>query len=181
MSEKKEDKEKKEKKKKLDPVKFDEYKTFVGDTARFTDRRQNISNLYVSVNSLLLTAIAFIVKDAKLEQIWALFFTIPLAISGIYISLWWKQLLHKYKLLVRLRFRVLREMEEQEGLQGMEGMYHREDELYPRDKDGTVIDGKGLNISDLETKLPQIFIILYSCALAGIVIALSIYLTQQFI
>ena len=33
--------------------KFEEYKLFVDDTARFTERRQTVSNIYVGVNSLL--------------------------------------------------------------------------------------------------------------------------------
>ena len=174
MSEKKERKEKKEKKKKIDPVKFDEYKTFVSDTARFTDRRQNTSNLYITVNSLLLTAIAFIVKDANLKDFWVLFFLIPLLIAGISVSLWWKQLLNKYKLLTRLRFRILREMEEQDGLEGIEGMYHREDILYPRHEDGSVKQGEGLNFSDLENRLPTLFIVLYIIAFIGVILALVI-------
>ena len=37
--------------------KFEEYKLFVEDTARFTDRRQTVSNIYVAVNSIILSAI----------------------------------------------------------------------------------------------------------------------------
>ena len=33
--------------------KFEEYKLFVEDTARLSDRRQTISNIYVTVNSIL--------------------------------------------------------------------------------------------------------------------------------
>jgi hypothetical protein len=40
-------------------------------------------------------------------------------------------------------------------------MYHVEDELYPRDKNGNMIRGKGLNFSDHEAKLPVVFVVLY--------------------
>ncbi len=159
----------------VDQQKFDEYKTFIDDTARFTDRRQNASNLYVTVNSLLLTAIAFIVKDAIFEEAWTFLLTIPIVVAGIFVSFWWKQLLHRYRLLGRLRFRVLREMENSPDLAGIEKMYHREDELYPRNPDGTVMQGEGLNFSDLESKLPVMFITLYSIALIGVLLALIIY------
>jgi len=36
--------------------KFEEYKLFVEDTARFTDRRQTVNNIYVAVNSIILGA-----------------------------------------------------------------------------------------------------------------------------
>ena len=163
---------------KIDKIKFDEYKLFIDDTARFTDRRQNTSNLYVTVNSLLLTAIAFIVKDAMFKETWTFLLTIPIIVAGIFVSLWWKQLLKKYKLLVRLRFKALREMEEKKELEGIEGMYHKEDDLYPRHKDGRVKQGEGLNFSDMESKLPIMFITLYSIALAGILIILIINLCK---
>ena len=63
-------------------------------------------------------------------------------------------------------------MEEQEGLKSIEGMYHREDELYPRNEDGSVKQGEGLNFSDLEGNLPKLFIILYYIALLGVGLAL---------
>ena len=159
---------------KFNKHKFDEYKFFIEDTARFTDRRQNTSNLYITVNSLLLTAMIFIVADTKFDDIWILLFNIPIAVAGIYVSLWWHQLLKKYQKLVRLRFKVLREMEEKQALEGIEMMYHREDILYPRNEDGTVIQGKGLNFSDLESKLPKLFIVLYAITILGILIELVI-------
>jgi hypothetical protein len=40
-------------------------------------------------------------------------------------------------------------------------MYHLEDELYPVDANGNPIPGKGLNLSDIESKIPKLFIALY--------------------
>lgn len=154
--------------------KFDEYKLFIEDTAKFTERRQNISNLYVTVHSLLLAAIVFAVKDSQADQIWMLILPMPIVIAGIYVSRWWGQLILKYKLLVGLRITMLREMEEATELAGLKNMYHAEDELYPRNPDGTMVEGEGLNFSDLEAKLPKIFIALYS-ALGGLLIVTLIY------
>jgi len=162
-------------KEKIDSVKFDEYKMFINDTARFTDRRQNASNLYITVNSLLLTVIIFIAKDANFMQFWSFIFTVPIIVAGIFVSVWWYQLLRKYRLLIRLRFQAIWEMEEKPDLDGIEKMYHREDELYPRDADGNIVQGKGLNFSDLENKLPVMFIVLYSIALLGVLVAVVIY------
>ena len=43
---------------------FEEYKLFVDDTARLSDRRQTVTNTYIAVNSLLLGAISFLIRDA---------------------------------------------------------------------------------------------------------------------
>ena len=60
-------------------------------------------------------------------------------------------------------------MEESPELDGCHQMYHVEDELYPRDERGEMIKGRGLNISDLERRLPWVFIVLYVVFGAGIV------------
>jgi hypothetical protein len=144
-----------------DPTKFDEYKMFIEDTARFTERRQNTSNLYVTINSLILTAIVFVVKDLGADPISRLLLLFPVITAGIIVSLWWRQLIKKYKELVGLRINMLRKMEESEGLAGTEQMYHAEDELYPRDANGNMIEGVKLNFSDLEARLPILFVALY--------------------
>ena len=177
MSEKKERKEKKEKKKKLNPAKFEEYKIFIDDTARFTERRQNVSNLYVTVNSLLLTALMFAVKDLGTNEAWKLSFPALIVISGGFVSYVWHQLIKKYKALVGFRINKLREIELSEELSWTEKMYHAEDDLYPRDADGNMLKGEGLNFSDWEARLPFVFIALYF--LAGIfIIATAFILTK---
>lgn len=50
--------------------KFEEYKLFVEDTAKFSERRQTVNNTYVAVNSILLSAVSFLVKDAGFEGPW---------------------------------------------------------------------------------------------------------------
>ena len=152
-----------------DVNKFEEYKLFVEDTARFTDRRQMVTNIYVAVNTILLSAVALLVKDAGLEN-WAVALAvIAILIGGTAVCLFWRQLIHKYKALVGLRIRELRRMEESPELDGCHQMYHVEDELYPRDERGEMIKGRGLNISDLERRLPWVFIVLYVVFGAGIV------------
>lgn len=71
----------------IDANKLEEYKILIEDTARFSERRQRISNTYVSVNSLLLATIAFLLKDINIQDFWILFLPLPLIISGILISI----------------------------------------------------------------------------------------------
>ena len=151
-----------------DVDKFEEYKLFVDDAARFTDRRQTVANIFITVNSILLVAIGLIIKDLGVRGAWILLMTVPLVIAGIFVSLWWRQIIRKYKDLVGLRINTLREMEELPEMAGSVKMYHREDTLYPRDEEGNMIPGEGLNFSDREAMLPNLFIALY--ALYGFVL-----------
>ena len=54
---------------------------------------------------------------------------------------------------------------------GCHQMYHAEDALYPRDEQGEMLKGEGLNLSDLERRLPWVFIVLYGMLGVGIAIA----------
>src|SRR5215211_8135747 len=91
--------------------KLQEYKLFVEDTARFSERRQKVGSTYVAVNSIILSAVAFLVKDTGLTGRWQLSVVIPLLAAGIAICLSWRQLILNYKKLVNLRIDRLREME----------------------------------------------------------------------
>jgi len=141
--------------------KFEEYKLFVEDTARFTDRRQTVNNIYVAVNSILLGASGLLLGQFFSENNWQGLLAVLIAFAGIVICLQWIQLIGKYKTLVAFRIRHLRKMEEHDGMKDSHKMYHQEDELYPCDEDGNIIKGKGLNISDREKWLPRSFAIIY--------------------
>lgn len=145
---------------------FDEYRLFIEDTAQFSERRQKISNTYIAVNSLLLTAIGLLIKDSIAQSSLKFLLPLPLVVAGIGVCLWWRQLIRKYKELVGLRMEVLREMEQM--MRGSVRMYHLEDALYPRDEKGKPIPDEGLNFSDIEAKLPILFIVLY--ALFGLLV-----------
>lgn len=144
--------------------KFEEYKLFIEDTARFSERRQTISNTFVAVNALLLTAISFLVKDSGAQHYGALVIAlpIPLVIAGILGCIWWRQLIYKYKELVRFRMKQLWEMEALPEMAGCHQMYLKErEELYKRDEQGRKVPAGRLNFSELEGRLPALFIALY--------------------
>jgi hypothetical protein len=157
--------------------KFEEYKLFIEDTARFSERRQRVGSTYVAVNSIILSAIAFLVKDSGLTGRWQLLVVIPLLVAGITICLSWRQLILNYKRLVNLRIDRLRAMEDLPEMEGGSKMYHAEDELYPRDEqekpepgEGLNLSDKGLNFSDLELQLPWVFLALYGIFFLGVVV-----------
>ena len=147
---------------------FEEYKLFVEDTARFSERRQTITNTYITVNGAIAGLITFLVRDSGFVNWWLVVTILPLLVFGILICRYWKQLITQYKSLVGLRLNVLREMEMK--LPGSVKMYHREDELYPRDSQNMPIPGRGLNFSDLEKRLPLLFIVLYVILGLGLVV-----------
>jgi hypothetical protein len=152
--------------------KFDEYKFFVEDTARLTERRQTVTNTYVAVNTILLSAVGLLVKDVGLQRWVIAMATIMILVARIAICLFWRQLINRYKKLVGLRLDELRRMEDLPEMAGCQRMYHVEDRLYPRDAQGNMLKVKGrMDFSDLERQLPNVFIMLYLLSLAGIVIA----------
>lgn len=155
--------------------KFEEYKLFIEDTARFSERRQTISSTFVAVNTLLLTAIAFLVKDSGAQYYGALVtaLPIPLVIAGILVCIWWRQLIFKYKTLVGFRMKQLMAMENLSDMQGCHRMYILEgEELYKRDAQGRKVPSGRLNFSELESRLPALFITLY--VLFGLLLVLAL-------
>lgn len=153
---------------------FDEYKLFVEDTARLSDRRQTVTNTYIAVNSLLLGAVSFLIRDAAGGKWWGLLLALPLLAGGIIVCFFWRQFLIKYKTLIGLRIDTLREMEDRPGMEGSVRMYHVEDKIYPRDEQGKMIPGKGLNFSDLEKRLPMLFLALYVIYTLADLVALGV-------
>ncbi len=152
--------------------KFEEYKLFIEDTARFSDRRQTVNNIYVAVNSIILSAMAFLIKDAGLDHLWRTIVIISVMIAGIVICLQWDRLILRYKRLIGFRFNELRNMEDSPGMVDSHKMYHHEDKLYPRDSHENIIPGEGLNISDRERWLPRIFICVYTIFIISCIILL---------
>jgi hypothetical protein len=148
--------------------KFDEYKLFVEDTARFTSNRQTANNMYVAVNSIVLSASAFIIKDAGFLDSWKPFVVLPVLTAGVVVCLQWSRLIVKYKQLIGFRIRELKKIENK--ITNCHKMYEKEIELYPVDAEGRSIPGIGLNFSDRERWLPRIFLSVYSIYLLGSII-----------
>lgn len=139
--------------------KFEEYKLFVEDTARFSEQRRTVSTQMLAFNAYLLTAVGLSIKDLGAEGAWTLLLPASLIAAGIFVCLWWCQLIRKYRMIVGLRLDTLRKMED--AIPESVKMYHIEDSLYPRDRRGSVILGKGLNFEDLEARLGVVFGLLY--------------------
>ena len=139
--------------------KFEEYKMLVEDTAKQIDRRKTESNLFTTINSIFLTAVAILLKDSGLDN-WAIAAgATVIVIAGITISKTWEDMIDNYRKLSKLRYQVLWEMEEND-LPDSVKIYHREQALYPRDEEGKQVVTKGIFV-DTEKRLPRVFIFLY--------------------
>ena len=138
--------------------KFAEYQMLVEDTARITDRRQNIANLYTTINSLLLTGSALFIIDSNIPILMLLAATAIISLAGVSICVVWRNAILSYKKLLKVRFDVLWEMENDPDMKDSVKIYHREEILYPKDEESSK---KKISFSDIEKWLPFIFIILY--------------------
>lgn len=150
--------------------KFEEYKFLVEDTARMTDRRQNTSTIYLTINTTLLAGILVILESITSGGLLALILLAALFLSAALLNTAWRNMIENYKKLLRVRFDILYEIENHPALAESARVYHREaEELYPRDEDGKQIDQKGL-FSNLEKLLPTLFIGLYLLLTAAVIV-----------
>lgn len=109
---------------KVDPWK--EYELFVGDTQRATERRQSVNTIYLSVNSLLLGAVALLAQAGGLDKPLFLPIVILIAIAGFVICGDWSRIINSYRTYINVRFDVLKGMEN--GFEDSVKMYHVEDQ-----------------------------------------------------
>jgi len=146
-------------------VGLEEYKIFIEDTSRYSDRRQTVSNIYVAVNTAVLgfaVALAgtgYAETQGSLEW-WRLPGVLALSIAGVTASSVWWALVRRYEQIIGRRVAELREIEK--GLAGSHKMYRKMDEAFC---------GQVPSFSSLERVLPIVFIVLDSllfCLVLGV-------------
>jgi hypothetical protein len=145
---------------------FDQYWLLVEDTARLSDRRQTVSNIYLSANALLASGIALLALQSppKNLPLSPLFLILLIVGGGTILCLGWRRLIESYRELVGLRIIMLKEIEERPEFEDLIKTYHREDELFDPSKRKRPIFG----FSRIESRLPVLFIALYCLALLGV-------------
>lgn len=135
--------------------KFDEYKFFIDDTARLSERRQTVTNTYITVNGAIIGLITFFAKDAGLVHWSVVIAILPLIAAGGIVCYFWYRLLFSYRRLIGFRFIILQQMEEE--LPESSKMYTRESEKFyekaPKQQQ--------ISISRIEMLLPRLFGIVY--------------------
>jgi len=91
---------------------FEQYQLFVEETARISDRRHSTSNLFLSVNSVLVGAVALLIQQSggKGGPL-LLFLAFLLVAAGTVLCILWMQFLLKYAKRLRKRFTYLGKLE----------------------------------------------------------------------
>ena len=88
-----------------------DYRLLIDHLEKLTDRRQNITTIYLSVNATILGAISFLFKNSSIigrpQQISVLM----LLVAGIISSDIWRRLLGEYEILLGWWYQQVRELE----------------------------------------------------------------------
>lgn len=130
---------------------FEEYTLFVDHTQRLSERRQNATQTFLTINTGIFTILAFLFKDAGIQTQQVALASLPLFTAGLVVCWLWHRIITQYKALIAWRYTQLREMERQ--LPDSYRMFTREwDDLY-RPRDGT----SRFDFSGLEQQLPRVF------------------------
>lgn len=130
--------------------KWDVYPMLWAETARISDRRQTANTLYLSVNSLLIGGIAFLAQQSQLQSFSLLIVQVVVALAGYVIARQWHRLLEKYRLLLKVRYETLEQIEEMPDFPGAVKMH-----VIERDRKELY------GFSKIEEFIPQLFRLLY--------------------
>jgi hypothetical protein len=153
---------------------FEQYQLIVEDTARLSDRRQTINNIYLSANSLLLGGIALLVQQSGVKNLADLPLIFLLVCAGMVLCFDWSRLIENYRKLLALRFNLLKKIEARSDFPAPIQTYTEEELLYPNDP------GKQrFGFTRVEVNLPLVFITLYVLVVIGsIVVEYSLIASQ---
>jgi len=94
-------------------VKFEEYKLHIERAQKLSERRQVTTQTYLTLNTAIFGALAFIVKDSGFSG-WALVLVaLPLFIVGIIACIVWLGIMKKMESFLDWQYDQLRDMEEE--------------------------------------------------------------------
>ena len=143
--------------------KFEEYKLFSDRTLQHSQRRQNASQIYLTVNTAIFSVMALLIRDSGLRGWNLVLASIPLFLVGLLASAVWIMIIARFKKLIGWYYEQLREMEEE--IKGSYKFYTKEWISFSQ-KSRT-------SFSDLEAFMPKIFIGLYLIYAIGMILAVK--------
>jgi len=138
-------------------LKLEEYRIFIEDTSRYSDRRQTVSNIYVAVNTIVISAAAVLLANAhaqsgaNVQDPLVLALLLALSVVGVAASIVWWRLVCRYERIIAARLEELRNLEA--TIAGSHEMYRRMDKAFC---------GEVPSFSNLEKVLPVVFMALDS-------------------
>jgi hypothetical protein len=95
----------------FDDTLFREYLSVAEDTAKLSDRRQTVGDLFLGINSLFLAAAGFVAISGHLTSWWAVIICGTIAIVTLLINSIWFRLIGRYRNLINLRIHYLQALE----------------------------------------------------------------------
>lgn len=145
--------------------KFEEYK-YLGDRAlQQSQRRQNASQIYLTLNTAIFGVMALLIKDSGLTQWGLLLATLPLFIVGLIACVTWITIISRFKKLIGWHYEQLREIEK--SIKGSYKFFTKEwNEFSDLDR-----EKKHSSFSNLESIMPKLFIGLYLVYATGMITA----------
>lgn len=144
--------------------KFDEYKFFTESTEHLSERRQEATKTYLSVNTAIFVIIAFLIKDTQLQDWWLIIALFPLTLTGI-VSCWiWRKIISQYKKLIGWRYDELIKIEKSPIMNEAHHFYKKEMEQFFIRQNGK----EKFGFSRLEALLPTMFMSLYLIYFLGL-------------
>ena len=141
--------------------KYDEYKYFGEHILHQSQRRQNFSQIYLTVNTAIFGIMALLVKDSGLHSLNLVLANLPLFVVGLLACVVWVMTIIRFKKIIGWYYEQLRAMET--GIKGSYKFYTREWNLFSQKPKSS--------FSDLEAVMPKIFIGLYLVYAVGMILA----------
>jgi len=135
--------------------KFDEYKMLAERAEKYSERRQTTSQTYLTINTAIFGAAAFLVKDSGLTGWYLVLAISPLFIVGGLICIIWLNIILGMEKLLNWQYKQLRELEKQ---------IPDDINIFTKENNEFFNQGKGkkkFSFSLLEAWLPRILMIVY--------------------
>lgn len=146
--------------------KFLEYQLFAESTQFLTERRQNATQVYVTVNTLIFAVLGYFLKDAPAVGLALVVVGGALVACGVAASIVWLRTIDRYSKLIGWRYEQLMDMENDLGFESHRMFTKEYESLF----DPSARGGKAF--SRMEAWLPRLFMVLY-LAYFGFILALN--------
>lgn len=144
--------------------KFDELKFLHERTQKFSERRQITSQTYLTINTVIFGALAFLLKDSGLQGWNLIWVSLPFFGVGLLACIIWYNILWNLEAIIGWHYQQLREIEG--NISESHLTFNKEWEKFYREK-----GNKRFSFSGLEAQLPKLLIGLYTVYGLSLVIA----------
>lgn len=144
--------------------KFDELKFLHDRTQKYSERRQTLSQIYLTINTAVFGALAFLIKDSGLNGLTLILVSLPLYGVGLFACITWHRIIWNLESVIGWHYQQLREIEKK--IPNSHRIFNKEWEKFFIEK-----DKKKFSFSNLEAQLPKLLIALYSIYGTSLLIA----------